>query len=70
MQCGLMLLLNKVICMQELDYMQQDIVATSTQALNDKASVDQELEHLSRCVLSFQQRIAQVIEFSSQFLLN
>ena len=56
--------------MQELDYMQQDIVATSTQALNDKASVDQELEHLSRCVLSFQQRIAQVIEFSSQFLLN
>ena len=40
--------------------MQQDIVATSTQALNDKAAVDQELDHLSRCVASFQQRISQV----------
>ena len=44
--------------------MQQDIVATSTQALNDKAAVDQELDHLSRCVASFQQRISQVTQFS------
>ena len=45
---------------QELDYLQQDIASTSHQALNDKAAVDSELDHLSSCVLSFQQRITQV----------